>query len=207
MLLLPALLLLSCQQEQAWEPLFNDENLENWDTCLGTSLGAEFDSLAKSAVPEKVFTVVEQDGENLIRISGEVNGSLATKEAYGNYHLRLQYKWGEKVYSRPNSGLLYHNFGNFGNFGEAHGTWMPNIEFQLMHQNLGDTYLMANTAAKIEAVEKDGQFVFSPGADMLQFGKKDNGNLIRKKNRQRKSCWRMEYTGSLLFRQNFRACG
>lgn len=178
LLLLPALFFLSCQQEQAWEPLFNGENLENWDTYLGTSLGAKFDSLAESAVPEKVFTVVEQDGENLIRISGEVNGSLATREAYGNYHLRLQYKWGEKVYSRPNSGLLYHSFGNFG---EAHGTWMPNIEFQMMHQNLGDTYLMANTTAKIEALEKDGQFVYSPGTEMLQFGKNDNGNLIRKK--------------------------
>lgn len=178
LLLLPALLLLSCQQEQAWEPLFNGEDLENWDKHLGTSLGGEFDSLAESAVPEEVFRVVKQDGENLIRISGEVNGSLATMEEYENYHLRMQYKWGEKVYSSRNSGLLYHSFGNFG---EAHGTWMPNIEFQLMHQNLGDTYLMANTTAKTEAVEKDGQFVYSPGAEMLQFGKNDHSNLIRKK--------------------------
>jgi hypothetical protein len=67
-------------------------------------------------------------GTGVIRISGEINGSLATRESFENYHLRLVFKWGEDVYSRRNSGLLYHSFGDFGT---AIGTWMPNIEFQI----------------------------------------------------------------------------
>lgn len=174
-----ALLMGSCSTEPEWRALYNGENLNDWDKYLGRSLGAEFDSLAQAATVGGVFSVVEKDGEKLIRISGEVNGSLATRDAFENYHLRLVFKWGDVVYSRRNSGLLYHSFGDFG---EAIGTWMPNIEHQLMHQSLGDTYLMANTTSETPA-EKDadtGQYVFSPGADPVPFGEHANGRMIRK---------------------------
>ncbi len=169
----------SCRQEGNWQVLFNGENLENWDMFLGSSLGEEFDSLAQNATMEKVFSVVEEDGQNVIRISGEINGSLATQQEFENYHARLVYKWGETVYSRRNSGFLYHSFGDFG---VAFGTWMPNVELQLMHQNLGDTYLMANTACEISAekIDETGQFVFNPQADMIAFGEHAQGRLIRK---------------------------
>ena len=170
----------SCKQEPEFRALFNGENLDNWDRYLGSSLGADFDSLAQAATVDGVFSVVELDGEKLIRISGEINGSLATQEAFENYHLRLVYRWGDVVYSRRNSGLLYHSFGDFG---VAFGTWMPNIECQLMHQNLGDTYLMANTTCETAAEknEESGQFVFTPGADLLPFGEYANGRMIRKR--------------------------
>lgn len=169
----------ACQTEQQWEPLFNGQDLANWDKHIGTSLGSEFDDLAEAATVEKVFSVVEENGENVILISGEVNGSLATKESFENYHLRLVFKWGETVYSRRNSGLLYHSFGDFG---LALGTWMPNIEFQMLHQNLGDTYLMANTTCETEAVrdEEMDHYVFTPGAEMVTFGDHAQGRLIRK---------------------------
>ncbi|TVQ84501.1 MAG: DUF1080 domain-containing protein, partial [Bacteroidetes bacterium] len=164
----------SCQREQEWNALFNGQDLSNWDKFLGSSLGPDFDSLAQAATIGQVFSVVELDGENVIRISGEINGSLATPESFENYHLRLVFKWGETVYSRRNSGLLYHSFGDFG---AAFGTWMPNIEFQMMHQNLGDTYLMLNTACETEVIyiEETGQFVYTPGADALIFGEHANG--------------------------------
>lgn len=175
-----AVIVSSCQSAE--EPpidLFNGQDLENWDMYLGTSLGSDFDSLANAATPEAVFSVVEMEGSNVIRISGEVNGSLATTESYGNYHLRLEFKWGEEVYSRRNSGLLYHSFGEFG---EALGTWMPNIEFQMMHENLGDTYLMANTTCETEAVQdpESNQYVFTPGAEMVTFGAHAAGQSIKK---------------------------
>ncbi|MBW6479854.1 MAG: DUF1080 domain-containing protein [Bacteroidales bacterium] len=169
----------SCQREQEWNALFNGQDLSNWDMFLGSSLGPDFDSLAQAATIDKVFSVVEMDGENVIRISGEINGSLATPESFENYHLRLVFKWGETVYSRRNSGLLYHSFGDFG---AAFGTWMPNIEFQMMIGNLGDTYLMLNTACDTEVVrnEETGQFVYTPGAESLSFGEHANGRMIRK---------------------------
>lgn len=170
---------ISCTTEDKWQPLFNGQDLENWDMYIGSSLGSEFDSLAKSATVEKVFSVVDDNGAKVIRISGEINGSLATRESFENYHLRLVFRWGETVYSRRNSGLLYHSFGDFG---AAFGTWMTNIEHQMMHGNLGDTYLMNNTACKTSAVknEETGQFVFTPGADPVEFGAHAGGRMIRK---------------------------
>lgn len=174
-----ALISTSCQREQNWQSVYNGNDLGNWDFHLGTSLGSDFDSLAQNATVEKVFSVVEVDGEKLIRISGEINGSLATRESFENYHLQLVFKWGETLHSRRNSGLLYHSFGDFG---LALGTWMPNIEFQLMHQNLGDTYLMANTSCETAAVknEEKNQFFFTPGAELLMFGEHANGRSIKK---------------------------
>ena len=180
MLMISALFItITCQREPAWEPLFNGEDLENWDKYLGSSLGPKWDDLAEAATKEEVFSVVEENGINVIRISGKINGSLATQESFENYHLRLIFKWGDTVYSQRNSGLLYHSFGDFGT---AFGTWMPNIEFQMMHQNLGDTYLMENTTCETE-VEKDEtgkEFIYTPGGETLTFGEHANGRLIRK---------------------------
>jgi hypothetical protein len=168
----------SCQEEQPWRPLFNGENLDNWDKFIGTPLKG-FDSLAQVATVEKVFSVVDSAGVKLIRISGEVNASLATKESFDNYHLRLVFKWGDKVYTTRNSGLLYKSTGDFG---AAFGTWMATIECQLMHGNLGDTYLMSNTVCETQALKNDStrNFVFNAGAPALPFGEKANGRSIKK---------------------------
>jgi hypothetical protein len=177
--LISILLFSSCQQKDGWKSLFNGQDLENWDKYLGSSLGAEFDSLAREATVEKVFTIVDLDGEKVIRISGEINGSLATRESFENYHLRLVFKWGETVYSRRNSGLLYHSFGDFG---AAFGTWMPNIELQLMHQNLGDNYLMVNCTSENPVIvnPENNQFIFNAGGEKLSFGEHASGRMIRK---------------------------
>lgn len=159
--------------------MYNGENLTGFETYLGKSLGEEWAEVSEAATKESVFSVVDMDGEKLIRISGEINGSLATRESFENYHLRLVFKWGDTVYSKRNSGLLYHSFGGFG---EAHDTWMPNIELQLMHGNLGDTYLMANTTCEIPAVKNPAseQWIYTPGAPRQPFGEHANGRLIRK---------------------------
>ena len=169
----------SCRKEEGWQTLFNGKDLKNWDIHLGTSLGSEFDQFAKEAVAEKVFSVADYDGEKVIHISGEINGSLATKESFENYHLRLIFRWGDKVYSNRNSGLLYHSFGDFG---LALGTWMPCLELQLMHGNMGDTYLMANTTCETAAVknEENNRFFYTPGASLLPFGEQANGKSIKK---------------------------
>lgn len=180
-ILLVAFVSMSCQQQKPdpWQQLYNGQNLENWDMYLGSSLGSDWDELAQAATNEKVFTIVEENGEKIIRISGEINGSLATRESFENYHLQLVFKWGETVYSRRNSGLLYHSFGPIG---VAFDTWMANIECQLMHTNLGDTYLMENTACETAALINlvDSQFYYTPGAALIQFGDHANGRMIRK---------------------------
>lgn len=162
--------------EKPWQPLFNGENLDNWDKHLGTPLTG-YEDLALTATPENVFSVVEENGEKLIRISGVVNGSLATRDTFQNYHLQLVFKWGDKIFSSQNSGLLYHSFGDFG---VAIGTWMTNIECQLMHERLGDTYLMENTYCETAVKEVEGGFIYAKDGEVKKFGKDFNGQGIKK---------------------------
>ena len=70
----------------------------------------------------------------------------------------------------------------FGPFGAAFGTWMATIEHQLMHENLGDTYLMANTCCETKvAKSEDGKsFSYSPEGQSTSFSEQDNGRSIKK---------------------------
>ena len=158
--------------------LFNGKNLKNWDIFLGTPITG-YEDLAKKATRESTYQVVKIDGNKMIHISGDINASLATKTEYENYHLHLEFKWGEKVYGKRNSGLLYHSYGPFG---VAFGTWMANIEHQLMHDNLGDTYLMANTWCETNVKKGDGEktFFYSPEGKTMAFSETDNGRSIKK---------------------------
>jgi hypothetical protein len=178
------LLMVSCRKESAWQPLFNGNDLGNWDKYIGTPLKGK-DSLFKLATPENVFSVVERNGEKLIRISGTVNGSLATRQSFGNYHLKLVFRWGDSVYTTRNSGLLYHSFGDFG---AALGTWMSCIECQLMHDNLGDTYLMNNTVCETKALydKANKLYLFDPTDPPIQFGKIFNQVSVKKRSNAEK---------------------
>ena len=81
----------------------------------------------------KVFSV--QDG--LLRISGEVDGYLATRKEYYDYHLIAEYKWGTRTYGSKtvrNSGILLHAIGPDGN----RSPWMSSIECQIAQGCVGD---------------------------------------------------------------------
>jgi hypothetical protein len=174
--ILASILLVITSCEKPWQPLYNGQNIDNWDKFLGKPLTG-FDSIAQLATTDKVFTIVEENGEKLIRISGEINGSLATRDTFSNYHLQLVFKWGDEIYTKQNSGLLYHSFGDFG---VALGTWMTNIECQLMHEKLGDTYLMENTCSETAITPVEGGFQYLTGGEVKQFGKDFNGQGIKK---------------------------
>lgn len=168
--------IVNCKGGSEWEPLFNGENLDNWEKNIGSSVGPDFDDLAESATVKSVFSVVNDDGINLIRISGEINGALATIESFENYHLRMDFKWGDAVYSRRNSGLLYHSFGEFGI------NWMPNIEFQMGHTNVGDTRINSNTTCETEIKrdEENNEYIYLPGGELITFGQFVNRRTVRK---------------------------
>lgn len=158
--------------------LFNGKNLKSWEIFLGSPISG-FEDLAKKATPTSTYHVIEMDGQKVIHVSGDIFASLATKAEFGNYHLRLEFKWGEKVYGKRNSGLLYHSYGPFG---VAFGTWMANIEHQLMHDNLGDTYLMANTwcETKVKKGDDGKTFFYNPDGMPTSFSETDNGRSIKK---------------------------
>jgi hypothetical protein len=83
--------------------------------------------------PRKVFSV----DEGILKISGEVNGYLATAKEYRDYHLVVEYKWGAKTYGAKtvrNSGILLHAVGPDGN----RSPWMSSIECQVAQGCVGD---------------------------------------------------------------------
>ncbi|GIW78335.1 MAG: hypothetical protein KatS3mg105_0142 [Gemmatales bacterium] len=105
--------------------LFNGKDLTGLYTWTKTS---------KYQDPKKVFTV--EDG--MIHVSGADHGYIATKNEYKNYHLSVEYKWGEKTYGAKyvrNSGILLHAVGPDGGRG---GVWMSSIECQLAQGCVGD---------------------------------------------------------------------
>lgn len=76
--------------------------------------------------------------DGTIHISGEGMGYLATVNAYQNYRLSVEYKWGERTDGSKfvrNSGILLHAVGPPGN---ARDTWMSSIEVQLAQGCEGD---------------------------------------------------------------------
>ena len=104
--------------------------------------------------PLDVFTVARDvDGRPAIRISGEVFGELRTTRAYKDYHLRLQFKWGQKKWPPRekdvrDSGLLYHCVGKHG----AQGTfWMRSQECQIQEHDCGDYWSVAGARVDVEA--------------------------------------------------------
>jgi hypothetical protein len=86
--------------------------------------------------PWKVFTV--QDG--IIRVSGEEYGGFATGGNFRDYHLVVEWKWGDATWgSRKNaardSGILLHCIGPDG---AAGGQWMQSVECQIIEGGCGD---------------------------------------------------------------------
>jgi Domain of Unknown Function (DUF1080). len=97
--------------------LFNGKNLDGWYTWLREN---RYDD------PQKVFSV--EDG--MIKISGEEWGGLVTKNAYRDYHLIVEWKWGgpahgERKDKARDSGILVHSVGADGAYSK---TWLESIE-------------------------------------------------------------------------------
>jgi len=154
--------------QQLMKSLFNGKNLNGWNTYIGAKeKGGQPTGL--NVDPLKIFTYHRIEGDKVLRISGEVNASIATKEEYEDYHLRMVFKWGEKIYRQLNSGLLYHGYGQFG---EGLDVWMSSHEFQLCTGKMGDSYCMGKSYFEIPAVKSlDGKtFTFSPAGEKTQFG-------------------------------------
>src|SRR5690349_12889444 len=90
---------------------------------------------------QTVFTMIEQDGKPVLRISGEIYGCATTREAFSNYHFRASFKWGEKKWEPrltelKDSGILYHSRGDFGV--DYWKSWALSQEFQVIEHGIGE---------------------------------------------------------------------
>jgi hypothetical protein len=171
--------LFSCQKkERPSIELFNGKDLTGWDTYLGPAfdtLTGRFDSLSAKGLnndPEKVFSVVQEDGEPALRVSGNGFGGIATKDEFENYHLTLQFKWGSRKFhdrkDKPrDSGILYHAVGPFD---AGYGNWMCSQEFQIQEGDCGDYWSIAGSIIDVPASgTQDKQYVYEPTAELVTF--------------------------------------
>jgi len=100
---------------------------------------------------KNVFSIVEENGEPVLKITGEIFGGLTSKKEYENYHFRTKFRWGEKKWEpRLNAvrdnGILYHCVGKHGRFWEV---WKSSIEYQVQEKDLGDLYALGGTSAEV----------------------------------------------------------
>lgn len=173
------------------QQLFNGRDLTGWDTYLGPRYDLAEKKFAGPHVGlnvdlDGVFSVVEVDGAPAIRISGVVWGGISTHAEFENYHLRLQFKWGEQRHApranaRRDSGLLYHAGGP-----HAAGWffWLRSQEFQIQEHDVGDYWEIGGTRIKTH-VKKGGsaekpEYFYSPTGSLEAFrAGAENGPRIR----------------------------
>jgi len=165
------------KQRSQWTSLFNKYDLAGWDTYLGPDLDSTGKMITDKPVglnndPNHVFTIVKENGENIIRISGEEWGGISTKHEYENYHLQLKFKWGnltwgQKKNKKKDSGLLYHAVGPHG---ADYGAWMRSQEFQIEEGNCGEYWGVAGGMQDIPAIQNsDSDYVYNPAGKIYTF--------------------------------------
>lgn len=115
--------------------LFNGKNLDGWDTVLKKH--------GRNSDPEHVFTV--EDGA--VHVAGTDFGHFVTKDEYENYHLTVEFKWGEGTHEgrtgkARDSGVLFHCT-------DTDKVWGTSTEFQMIEGGTGDC-IMVDRATRLE---------------------------------------------------------
>lgn len=119
-----------------WQTLFNGQDLKGWKI---------FDEQSGLSNTSKLVKV--QNG--IIHILAPETysdttspfGYIATENAYSNYHLSLEFKFGTTRYdprrlAKRNNGVLYHLDPN------VNKIWPNGVEFQLQESDMGDAILI-----------------------------------------------------------------
>ena len=136
--------------------------------------------------PLRVFSVVDQvDGTPAIRVSGERWGGLVTREAYRDYRLVVEFRWGlatwgERRNATRDSGILVHGQGRDGNTAaDFNGPWMRSVEAQIIEGGVGDIILVGGFEDRGPQLtphltaragkDRDGEAVFDPRGELREF--------------------------------------
>ncbi|WP_299119391.1 ThuA domain-containing protein [uncultured Winogradskyella sp.] len=162
-----------------WTHLLEGDYTKNWDVFIGAphasvkgldhvdpkSDGKNAEPLGLNNDPKNVFTFKKENGENVLHVSGEIYGALTSKQEYENYHLKLQFKWGEQVWEprltrKRDSGILYHCHGSYTAFWNV---WMASQEFQVQETDVGDYYGLVDVLIDIPSEKEEGEkeFIYS----------------------------------------------
>jgi hypothetical protein len=126
--LIISLFIWQCSHAQEFKPLFNGKDLQGWYSYLRTN--------GKSNDPDTVFSV----DKGLLKITGKEFGYIVTEKSFSDFHLIVEFKWGEKKYPpRENrvrdNGILYHVV-------PTDKVWPRSLECQIQEGDCGDFWLI-----------------------------------------------------------------
>jgi hypothetical protein len=126
--------------------LFNGRNLDGWYTFLRTK--------GKNNDPESIFKV---EGK-MIHVLGKEFGYMSTINEYDNFHLTVEFKWGEQKFpprekAKRDSGILYRF-----PMGQEDKVWPHSIECQVQEGDCGDFWLVAGTTIVGDGVTQTRYF-------------------------------------------------
>jgi hypothetical protein len=122
--------------EEGFTPLFDGKTLEGWDFIV------KADKDGKKPDPKTIWSVAN----GTIRCVGKPNGYMLTKKEYGDYVLKL--KWRFPADSKGgNSGVLLHCH-------DEKTPWPTSVEAQLFAGRAGDFWLIYPPDVKLEVDAK-----------------------------------------------------
>ena len=146
--------------------LFNGKNLDGLYTWISDT---------KYEDPRKVFTV--EDG--VLHISGDGLGYICTKDRYKDYHLVVEYRWGDRTWKSretrsKDTGVIVHCAEPDGSCG---GVFMAGIEAQIIEGGTGDFIVVTDKRADGSDIpvsltaeitkDRDGELVWKEGGQQV----------------------------------------
>jgi len=183
-LIITTIFIFGCKQEPEWTSLL-DKDLSKWDMYLSYSFkndyngevprdenGLEIKPIGYNKNEKNVFSVIEEGGKPVLKITGEIYGCVFTKQDFENYHLKLKVKWGTKKWEPRldklmDSGILYYSQGECG--GDYWRSWMLGQEFQVMEGHMGDYWSIASSGIDIRAFLPEGDMMNSVASEKRPF--------------------------------------
>jgi hypothetical protein len=160
-----------------WEPLL-DPKLSKLDGTAPVSLKP----VGLNPPKQNVFSVSDEAGKPVLRITGEWYGCLNTKQSFSSFHFTARVRWGEKKWEprldEPrDSGILYHSRGPFGV--DYWKSWALSQEFQVIEHGHGEYWSQATSAIDIRvSPKKPGEEAprWDPNGTWTAFGSANPGN-------------------------------
>ena len=139
---------------EEFEPLFNGKDLSGWYSYLKTN--------GKGNDPDTVFSV----NNGLLKITGKEFGYIVTEKKFGDFHLVVEFKWGDKKYPpRENrvrdNGICYYVV-------PTDRVWPRSVECQIQEGDCGDFWLIDSVTAVVDGIQQ------GPTKNTRVIKKKDN---------------------------------
>ena len=141
-------------EEKEFKPLFNGKDLSGWYPFLKTK--------GKNNDVDTVFSVYN----GLLKITGKEFGYIVTERSFTDFHLVVEFKWGEKKYPpRENrvrdNGICYY-------VAPTDKVWPRSVECQIQEGDCGDFWLIDSVTAVVDGVQQ------GPTKNTRVIKKKDN---------------------------------